>query len=140
MITNLKESFGDRYKVTDDGTDDPCKKERCWGMEISGKYGVIYPYGYNGDLAVWSGSGRMISKLEAVPGLSRIQGIQGGEEQTFRFSPALVPTIAVIIRARKRRKLNPEQRARLAAYGFKSGDGKGCPDHVTHTVERTRTA
>ena len=123
-VTNLQENYGSKYKVVDDGTNDPCRAERVWCQEIRGKYGAIYPYGYDGSLAVRIEAKTKVKnnarakKLESE-GFPVIQ--LGDCEIVFKFEPARFDYIAELIKARKRRHLSPEQRAKAMAALAKAG-------------------
>ena len=43
------------YKVVNDGTNGPDMAERIWEWCIPGKYGQIYPVGFNGDFGPFQG-------------------------------------------------------------------------------------
>lgn len=137
-MTNLQEMFGKRFKVTDDGTDDTCRAERPWSMELKGKSGTIYPYGQDGSLAIWTAKTSTITKLNGMrdQGVKCIQGGGFAYECAYKFPLALFETIAAIIRPRKRRQMTPEQKAALAAVGFKKKSGSHSGP-VSCTVEGT---
>lgn len=120
-VTNLERRFGDRYVIQDDGINNPDRIERVWCQEIPHKTGTIYPCGFNGDLAVWSNSARIMTKLESL-GMKRIQG---GSESCYRFPVSQFEQVAAIVRPKKRRRLSAEQRTksieRLKAYQFRPG-------------------
>lgn len=110
MVTNPKQSYGSRFVVRDDGTNDPEKSERIWAMEILGKHGTMYPYGYDGTLAVRVESRRLAKKLEAMGYQVRQRG---DWEVVFLFPLKDFELIAGLVGARKRRQLGPEARAKL---------------------------
>ena len=110
MPTNLKMLAGNRYRVVDDGTDDSDRAERVWCQEIPGKHGRIFPWGFNGDLAAWTGSARIMRRFEGMG----LKAVQGGAESAFRFPVRMLDQVASLIRARRRRQLSPEQRQRQA--------------------------
>ncbi|MDX6768929.1 MAG: hypothetical protein SF051_05310 [Elusimicrobiota bacterium] len=110
-MTNLKEQFGDRYKVRDDGTDDSDRKERPWCLEIPCRYGAIYPHSGDGRLAARADSARMSKRLEAL-GYPVVQ--RGDQELVCVFPPADLERVADVLQARRRRKLTAEQRAKQA--------------------------
>jgi hypothetical protein len=112
-MTDLKKLAGQKYRVVDDGTDDSNRAERVWCYEIRGKYGKIYPQGWNGDLAVCTYGWRVGSKI-AASGFPQISGPPGCGEAVFRFPPGDLDRVAAIIKAGRRRQANPERRARLA--------------------------
>ena len=106
MVTNLKEEFGHQYKTQDDGTNDPCRAERVWCMEIPGKYGSIAPWGRNGDLIVTCYSNRLLKRLIAL-------GCKPEQEDTFEnsliFPKKMIHEVARIVKSRKRRQYTPAQ-------------------------------
>jgi hypothetical protein len=114
-VTNLQEKYGHKYKVVDDGTDDACRAERVWCQEIRGRRGVIYPYGYNGSLAVRFDS-KTKSKTAAWVTRLLAEGyalVQCGDwEVIFKFDPSKFEYFAGLIQAKRRRRLTPEQRAK----------------------------
>lgn len=105
-MTDLR-AFADRYVVRDDGSHDSP-----WSLEIPGRLGAIYPNGADGSLAVLALSTRTIRKL-ATLGLKVAQ--RGDTEASFLFDPCLLDKVAAIIKAKRRRKLSPEQRAAAVA-------------------------
>ena len=123
-VTNLKTLCGDRFVVVDDGTDAPDPEERVWCQEIRGCRAGIYLCGFDGALAVYAESERMVKQLRALLGLKLwrpgLDPDAGENPQTcgvFRFPPdlALVCKVAEIIKAKKRRRLSPEAKAALLA-------------------------
>lgn len=82
-MIDLRELFGERYRVVDDGTDDCDRSERLGCQEIRGKHGAIYPYGRNGSLAVRVESSRISARIESL-GLKVIQ--RGDFETVFLFA------------------------------------------------------
>ena len=112
-VTNLQAEFGKRYKVRDDGTGDPDRIEKIWSMEIPHETGSIYPCGFNGDLAVWTRSRRINSKLKALGFLSPSQGTEYASESSWRFNVSKLDEVAVVVKPRKRRQISPEQREKL---------------------------
>lgn len=110
-MMNLKQTFGSRYQVWDDGTNDPDRSQRPWCQEIPGRLGVIYPYSHDGTLAVRSESAWASRRLADL-GLVLRQ--KGDFEAVFLFPPSRLDEIASIIHAKRRRVLSPEQRAKQA--------------------------
>lgn len=111
-MIDLRELFGERYRVVDDGTDDCDRSERLGCQEIRGKHGTIYPYGRNGSLAVRVESSRISARIESL-GLKVIQ--RGDFETVFLFDPKQLNKIAALIQAQKRRQLSAEEKAKLVA-------------------------
>ena len=117
-VTNLMKEYGDIYKVIDDGTDDSNRDEHVWCQEIRGRHGIIYPYGYNGALAVRFDS-KTKSKTNTWAMRLKSEGFQiiqrGDWEVVFRFPPSQINYIATLIKARKKRHLTAEGRAKALA-------------------------
>lgn len=112
-LTNLREEYWFKYRVVDDGTDDPVREERPWCQEIPGKYGAIYPYGHDGSLAVCFNS-KTKTKTDTCAKRLQKEGfpvIQRGDwEIVFKFNPAQIDYIAELVQAKKRQHLTPEQK------------------------------
>lgn len=123
-VTNLQEKYGSKYKVVDDGTNDTCRDSRVWCQEIRGRHGTIYPYGYNGSLAVRFDS-KTKAKTNAWAKRLKKEGFpviqRGGWEIVFKFESAQIDYIADLIKAKKRRHLSPEQKAQAIAALAKAG-------------------
>ena len=123
-VTNLKQKYGSKYKVVYDGTDDSCRAELVWCHEIRGRHGIIYPYGHNGSLAVRIEAKTKI-KNNAVARRLESEGfpvIQRGDWAiNFEFMPEQIDYIAGLIKAKKRRRLSPEQKVQAMAALAKVG-------------------
>ena len=108
---NLEEAYGQRYVVVDDGTNDSSRAERPWCMEIRGKYGAIYPYGYDGRLAVRVDAKNLWKRFDAM----ELPVVQHGQiEKVYLFHAGSLDVIATMIQAKRRRQISPEMRAKLA--------------------------
>ena len=105
-MTDLRE-FASRYIVRDDGSQDAP-----WSLEISGRLGTIYPRSEDGTLAVLATSAHAIRKLTEA-GLKVLQ--RGDGEAVLIFAPKDLDRVAAMIRAKKRRQLNLEHRAKAVA-------------------------
>lgn len=112
MVTNLQATFGAMFKVVDDGTDDSDRAERVWAQEIPGRYGTIYPSGWDGSLAVRVESKR-VAHAVAKLGLRVIQ--RGEYETVFVFPVSLFSVIARMVQSRRRRQLSPEEKLKRVA-------------------------
>jgi len=126
-VTNLQEKYGSKYKVVDDGTDDPCRAERVWCQEIRGRHGAIYPYGHDGSLAVRIEAKTKVKNNARAGKLEkeRFLVIQRGDwEIVFKFPPDQIHYIADLIKAKKRRHLSLEQRAKVLKTLEKARAGK----------------
>lgn len=108
-MINLKETYGHKYRVRDDGTDDSDRKERVWCQEIPGKYGNIYPYGHNGTLAVMCDHPKISTRIESLG----LQVVQRGEAETvFLFKPEQIEQIAILVQSRKKKVFSQEAKDR----------------------------
>lgn len=113
-VTDLRK-YDREFRVVNDGTNGDEPLERIWEMSIQGKYGQIYPSGFNGDLSVSIISSNIYNKVCTI--LSRKPGPTGtGDEYVLRFphKPELLRLVAAAVRARRSRKgrgpkLTPEQ-------------------------------
>ena len=108
-MIDLKTAYGTKFKIFDDGTDDPNRTERVSCQEIVGSKGRIYTYSPKW-LAVVVTSSRLVNRLNAM-GLVTVQ--RGDDEAAFLFDSKIIDTISLMIGARKRRQLAPEQRDKL---------------------------
>jgi hypothetical protein len=111
---NLSERFGQDYRVEYD----PAARSRTqrrdpWmqQMPCRGKGVTIYPYG--GDRLAVEVDGRpgLVKKLTALPGVDLWQ--DGDGEKTFLVSVDQFATVAALVKPHRRRRLNPEERAKL---------------------------
>jgi len=129
MITpfNLAENFGDQFQISYDpavGDVTGMLRDRIdpWMIQISGKYGTIYPYGHD-RLAVDVDHHPIIAMRLTVLGCCELVQ-DGDDEKTFAFDVADFDTVAEIIRPYLRRQLSDEERQktgeRLRNYQFKS--------------------
>ncbi len=113
---NLKDLFGDRYKVTfeeshaaehgsDGWTPDP------WLMVIRCRRGEICPWG--GDmLAACTNSRQMANKIAGLPFAEMLQ--DGDDGGNVGFPVDHFEAVAKIMRPHRRPQLSPERRAELA--------------------------
>lgn len=122
MVTNLKEQFGRVYTVVDDGTGETDPKEKIWCMQINGKHGFIYPYGWDGTLAVCFTSNR-VAKRALQLGLAPHQ--RGDYETVLLFPPSYLHQVAKLIKAQKRKQISPELRADLMQRLNKANAARG---------------
>jgi hypothetical protein len=79
---------------------------------IPGRWGQIEWFDGR-DLAVYTTHPRLFRKLWAIPGMRRHQ--TGDTEIRAVFPPAALERVAIVIKARRRRTLTPEQARRLGA-------------------------
>jgi len=106
---NLKKRFPE-YKITLDPAAEDAKDP--WYYQISGKLGTIYPYGKNLLAVEIDHHKYTVPQLTAL-GLEHSQ--HGDNEHTFLFGLLDFNRIAAIVGSRKKRKVSPEQRAKLSA-------------------------
>jgi hypothetical protein len=113
-VIDLKARFGRTYHVTLDpsASQDTSTEERAWHYRIPCRYGFISVHGPE-TLAAWTGGGRMIARLIAIPGVRVHQ--RGDREVRVLFGPEALPAVADLLRARRRIQLSPEERQRRAA-------------------------
>src|SRR5271165_4413840 len=109
---NLKELFGDRYRIGHD----PIAQTRTerndpWMMALQGKRGIIYPHDEN-RLAVECRGSHARKILSAVPGATVHQ--RGETEWTILFDVADFDIVATIIRPKKRPAYTQEQRLAMS--------------------------
>jgi hypothetical protein len=115
---NLQERFGDRFRITWDPAYDPkgIHAKDPWYMQIPGaKRGVtLYPHG--GDtLAVEVNYHPGVCRQLDALGLKLHQDGGRHGERTYLFNVSRFEEVAAIVQPRKRRRLNPEQRAECTA-------------------------
>jgi hypothetical protein len=115
-MLNLKELSGKKYRISLDesyeaGADDNGK---LYYYQIQGRYGHIYTHGPE-RLGVHVKGRLKIGKVGAIPGLKLHQ--RGETEATYVFAPELLDRVATEIKAKKRRQLTDEQKARLIEQG-----------------------
>lgn len=116
MVTDLKQLCGNKYRVADDGTNDSVQDERIWCLEVKGRFGVIYPQGHDGSLAMRIDSNVIAQKAKR----SGLRVITSGDDETiFAIQPGQIDEGAKWIQAYKKRHISPEQKARLAEMGKK---------------------
>lgn len=112
---NLKELFGDRYRIAFDPAYNPRHKHVLdpWMMVIPCRYGEIFPYG--GELLVVEVEGHpgLARQLDAIPETCVFQ--QGDGFVAFRFPLPVFEQVAEIVKPRRRRQVTPALREHLAA-------------------------
>jgi hypothetical protein len=131
-LIDLKKMYGARYKIVlDESADIPDQStaDRQWLQQIPAKYGHIYVHGRD-SLGAWATGRIMSGKLAAVPGVRVHQ--RGSIEVTVVFHPDLFPSVAALLRPRKRRRLSTEQAAsgaaRLVRFQFRKVRGSPTRD------------
>jgi hypothetical protein len=110
---NLRERFGDRYRIGHDPAAETWgERDDPWMMTIPCVNGTIYPHG--GSRLAAECYGPTARKLKAIAGVTVHQ--QGDREWTMLFDVSLFDQVAEIMKPRKRRHLSPE-RARAIGSG-----------------------
>jgi hypothetical protein len=113
---NLREQLGDVYRIGFDPVYDPfhVPKDKLdpWMMTIPCQRGTIFPHG--GDVLAVEVSYALAKRLAAL-GLKVHQ--DGDREKTFLFTVERFEEVAAIVKPKRRRRLSPEQAAKLAAAG-----------------------
>jgi len=114
---NLKELFGDRYKIAIDESAF-CKNESKrdpWYFQIPCKYGHIYPIS-DKYLGFWCDSRIIKTRMvREVPDIELVQ--DGDKEGVFRFTPEQFEKVAKYARPRRRRRLSKEHKQKLTKAG-----------------------
>ncbi len=112
---DLREQFGDRYRITFDPVIDPRGKWRDlidpWLHTIECRYGTIYPYGTK-HLAIDIDNHSFIARQVAE--LSGSELVQDGDfEKTVKFPLDQFDAVAAIVKPHKRPRYSEERRQRL---------------------------
>ena len=118
MIINLQEQFGANYIVVRDEYYGDEKEDKLMQLRINGKGRQhIYPDYGKGLLGVWVEGRKNIAQCKAW-GFVSDQICE--TEVTFGFPLDSFHKVARLIKAQRRRKLSPEQRARFVEQGKKN--------------------
>lgn len=119
---NLRERFGDQYRITHDecyALERPelRAEEEIWLQQIPCDKGHICPWG--GDLlaACTNTRGPTAAKLMKLPFVDRDRSQDGDDGVNAVFPVQYFDIVAEIMRPKRRRRLSPEARLRLAAAG-----------------------
>ena len=123
---NLKDRYGDQYRIEFDPAYNPRKvpggKLDPWYMVIPCRRGSIHPHG--GNLLAVDVDYRAVTakRVAALDGVALHQ--DGDCEKTFVFHVDLFDEVAKLVRPRRRRRLTEQQRrdgaARLRKHRFRS--------------------
>lgn len=125
---NLKELFGDRFKLDVDESyyaerSEFRREEEPWLTHIICLHGTIGVWGDNLLVASTSSTGPVAKRLKALPFIQVAQDASDGVNVVFPVQH--FEEVAEIMRLRKRRRISEEQRARLveagARYRFSAG-------------------
>jgi len=113
MIFDLRK-VENKYKVYKDKAKDLVSEEKekqLFRYELRGKYGEIYPYGYDESLAVYVNSPKIASIIKKRFNLEILQ--KGDYETVFKFYPNLLEEMAELIKAKKKRIISNEFKSKL---------------------------
>jgi len=114
---NLKDLYGERYKITLDESAF-CEKESkrdLWYFQIPCKYGHIYSIS-DMYLGFWCDSG--VIKARMVREAPEIELVQDSDDEgVFRFTPEQFEIVAKYARPRRRRRLSKEHKEKLTKAG-----------------------
>jgi len=113
MIFDLRK-VENKYKVYKDkakGLVPEEKETQLFRYELKGKYGEIYPYGYDESLAVYVNSPKIVSIIKKRFNLEILQ--KGDYEIVFKFYPNLLKEMAELIKAKKKRVISNEFKSKL---------------------------
>ena len=120
---NLQENFGHQYRL---GLDEAAEsRDDIWMMTIPCRTGTIYPHGGEMLALELNRHSKIAKQVAAIPGVVLHQ--DGDEEKTFLFPISLFAKVAMVVGARKVRRLGEDHKARLLQGGqkfyFKHGSG-----------------
>lgn len=124
---NLKEMFGDRFKIDVDESyyaerPELRREEEPWLTHVVCQHGHIGVWGEDLLVAATNSAGSVAMRLKALPFVQVAQDGADGVNVTFPLEH--FDAVAEIMKPRKRRRLSEEQRAanieRLAKYQFPS--------------------
>ena len=118
---DLNKKYGRKWRISlDESFDaevDPITRKEKWRYyEIKGRHGMVYPYSEN-QLAVCVTSRVIAKRLSKKEGVVMV--LDAECETVFHFPESDLDLVAGAIRARKKRRLSPEQRSRLIKVGEK---------------------
>ena len=122
-ICNLKNLFGDKYKITNEGSAQiPEDKEWEWQIpcQSGGHDAHIYTHGYMGtpNTLGFSGSkrgSRILNKLLKIPGVHL--HVEGDDEFLVTFPQSCFDQVAAIVNPRRKRRLSKRRKAVLVGQG-----------------------
>jgi hypothetical protein len=125
---NLKKRFGRRYRVTYEESyhaeyGPNARVEDPWLMIIPCQYGEICPWGDDNLAACTKTAGRIAKRLKALPYCRVVQDGDDGANTVFPVDH--FDEVASIMLPRRRRRLSPEARQRLAEAGAKTQFSSG---------------
>jgi hypothetical protein len=119
VCVNLREMFGECFKITYDESFDPRGKHKHnldpWAMQLpcEGKGVTIYPHGGTRLAVEINYRLPLARKVAALEGVELYQ--DGDWEKTFLFDIALFEQVAALVKPRRRKHLTEEQRQQALA-------------------------
>ena len=126
---NLRDRFGDHYRITFDPAYDPAYVPRSkldpWYMVIPCKRGLtIYPHGGDWLAVEIDGHPYIAKRVQKLLGVALHQS--GDQERTYVFPVSVFPSVAKIVEPKRRPRLSDEQRERMGArarsnFGHRAG-------------------
>jgi hypothetical protein len=143
MQSHRWQRFGDTYRVTHDesyAAERPEFRtdEEPWLQIIPGARGHVFPWSADRLAASTNTRGPVVKQLLAIPDVEVQQ--DGTDGITATFPVDRLSAVAEVLRLRRRRRLSPEARAKLAAVGtatrFQRSHGVGARENAP---ERART-
>jgi hypothetical protein len=117
---DLKKQFGADFKVEYEESyraerGDSARVRDPWLLIIPCQHGHIFPFGGNRLAASTNRRGAIAKRLASLPNADVFQDGDDGISVTFGLAD--FDSVSSIIRPRRRRKLSPEQRAKLIEQG-----------------------
>ena len=116
---NLRDMFGDRFKVTYDKAYHAEHGERgrtidTWLMVVPCRYGHIFPYG-GAQLAAFTGGKKTMNRLAKLDCCRVLQ--HGDGEMVVTLDVKDAETVFGILKPRRRRRLGDDHKKKLVAAG-----------------------
>ena len=124
---NLKEMYGKRYRISMDESyaaeKDPEARKEIWRYyEIRGKYGMVFPYGWNKPAVTFT-SNKVSNKTSKDRNWQILQN--GEDEQTYLVPKEDLEYVIESINPRKKRQISETERLasieRLKKWAIKPG-------------------
>jgi hypothetical protein len=126
---DLRKLAGKRFRVARDeaAEHEPGGRNDPWLVTIPCQRGHFYPHSATLIGFASNSRGGTIKRLAAMPGVTVLN--DGADGLNLAFPAELFPAVPRMVKPRRRRQLNQEQRDRLAAMGFKPRNAT-----LTHTA------
>ena len=113
---NLKQQFGDCYKITFDPAYDPQNRPKDkldpWYIQIACQRGVIYPHGGDRLAAEIEGRPRTARRLRELPCTEVFP--DGNNDLAVTFDARDFEKVAELIKPRRRRRVSEENRRKAS--------------------------